>query len=73
MGGDHGTAVSVLVTQLELLIRTLLKRKGTHTLFVDEQTGVESDKSLNALLEMDENADSFGTGLVLEMRALLVV
>ncbi|WP_166347331.1 DUF4209 domain-containing protein [Phytoactinopolyspora limicola] len=42
-------------------------------MFVDEQTGVESEKSLNALLDMDETADAFGSGLVLEMKALLVV
>ncbi len=42
-------------------------------MYVDEQTGVESEKSLNALLDMDETADAFGSGLVLEMKAVLVV
>ena len=73
MGGDYGPAVAVLVPQLEQLVRSLLKRNGAHTLYVDDQTGVESEKSLNALLDMDETADSFGTGLVLEMKAMLVV
>lgn len=73
MGGDYGPAAAVLVPQLEQLVRTLLKRNGAHTLYVDEQTGVEREKSLNALLDMDETADAFGAGLVLEMKALLVV
>ena len=58
MGGDHGSAA--LVPQLEQLVRTLLKRHGAHTLYVDEQTGLESQKSLNALLDMDETADALG-------------
>ena len=43
-----------------------------HTLFVDEY-GVESEKSLNALLEMTETEDVFGAGMVMEMKAMLVV
>ena len=34
--------------------RTVLKRRRVHTLVVDEQTSVESEKSLNALLEAEE-------------------
>jgi hypothetical protein len=60
MGGDHGSAAAALVPQLEQLVRTLRKRNGAHTLYVDEQTGVESEKSLNALLDMDETADALG-------------
>ena len=60
MGGDHGSAAAALVPPLEQLVRTLLKRHGAHTLYVDEQTGVESQKSLNALLDMDETADALG-------------
>lgn len=55
MGGDHGSAAAALVPQLEQLVRTLRKRHGAHTWYVDEQTGVES---LNALLGMDETADA---------------
>lgn len=51
----------------------MLKRHGVHTLFVDEQTGVDSEKSLNTLLDMAETADIFGAGVIMEMKALLVV
>ena len=63
MGGDHGSAAAALVPQLEQLVRTLRKRHGAHTLDVDEQTGVKSQKSkksLNALLDMDQTADALG-------------
>ena len=60
MGGDHGSAAAALVPQPEQLVRTLRKRNGAHTWYVDEQTGVESQKSLNALLDMDETADALG-------------
>ncbi|MBA2716841.1 MAG: hypothetical protein H0U51_07295 [Propionibacteriales bacterium] len=40
---------------------------------VDEQTGVESEKSPNALLDVDETAAAFGSGPALEMKAVLVV
>ena len=73
LAGDYGPAVAILVPQLEHVVRTLLKRGGVHTLFVDEQTGVESEKSLNALLEMDEAVEIFGAGMILELHALLVV
>ncbi|SOD73276.1 uncharacterized protein DUF4209 [Jatrophihabitans sp. GAS493] len=72
LSGDVGSAVAILVPQLEHSVRTLLKRRDVHTLFVDDQ-GVESEKSLNALLEMQEAEDVFGTGFVIELRSLLVV
>src|SRR5699024_3327101 len=50
--------VSVLVPQLEQVVRVMLRRHNVHTLFVDEY-GVESEKSLNALLEMTETEDVF--------------
>ena len=73
LNGDYGTAIAVIVPQLEQVVRTLLKRRGVHTLFVDDQTGVESEKSMTALLEMDETADIFGDGMMMELKALLVV
>jgi hypothetical protein len=51
-------------------VRAFLKAHGTYTLFVDER-GVESEKSLNALLEMPEADRAFGPNLTLELRALL--
>ena len=73
LSGDYGPATAVLAPQLEQTVRTLLKRTGAHTLFVDAQTGVESEKSLNALLDMDEAADVLGAGTIMELRSLLVV
>ncbi len=71
LAGDYGPSTAILIPQLEQVLRTLLKRRGVHTLFVDKHTSVESEKSLNALLEMDEAVDIFGAGLVMELEALL--
>ncbi len=68
--GDYGLAVAVLVPQLEQLIRATLKRNGVYTLLLDD--GVETEKSLNALLDMAEAADAFGAGMVMEFKALLI-
>lgn len=72
LGGNFGAAVSVLVPQLEKVVRVMLRRHDVYTLFVDEQ-GVESEKSLNALLDTTETEDVFGAGMVMEMKAMLVV
>jgi hypothetical protein len=72
LGGNYGAAVSVLVPQLEQVVRVMLRRHDVHTLLVDEH-GVESEKSLNALLDMTESEDIFGAGMVMEMKAMLVV
>jgi hypothetical protein len=73
LGGDYGPAVAIVALQLEQVVRTLLKRNGVYTLHVDDRTGVESEKSLNALLDMEETRDLFGAGIVMELKALLVV
>ncbi|TDK25828.1 DUF4209 domain-containing protein [Arthrobacter crusticola] len=72
LSGNYGAAVSVLVPQLEQVVRLMLRRHNVYTLSVDEH-GVESEKSLNALLEMTETEEIFGPGIVLEMKAMLVV
>ncbi|MBD2764457.1 DUF4209 domain-containing protein [Kocuria sp. cx-455] len=69
---NYGAAVSVLVPQLEQVVRVMLKRNNVYTLFVDEH-GVESEKSLNALLDMTETENLLGAGVVMEMKAMLVV
>lgn len=69
--GNYGAAISVLAPQLEQVVRVKLKRNGVYTLFVDEH-GVESEKSLNVLLDMTETEDIFGAGMVMEMKAMLV-
>jgi hypothetical protein len=71
MAGDFGPAVAILVPQLEQLLRTALKTRDVFTLFVDG-AGVESEKSLAALLEIPECAEVFGAGQVLELKAHLI-
>lgn len=71
LGGNYGAAVSILVPQLEQVVRVMLRRNNVHTLFVDE-LGVESEKSLNALLDMTETEKIFGAGMIMEMKAMLV-
>ena len=72
MGGDHGSAAAALVPQLEQLVRTLLKRHGAHTLYVDEQTGVEPEEPERATGH-GRDRRRVGAGLILEVKALLVV
>lgn len=71
LGGNYGAAVSVLVPQLEHVVRVMLQRRDVNTLFVDEQ-GTESEKSLNVLLDLAETEEIFGAGMVMEMKAMLV-
>lgn len=72
LDGNFGAAVSILVPQLEQAIRSLLHKNEVHTLFVDDD-GVETEKGLNALLDMTETEEVFGAGLIMEMKAMLVV
>ncbi|WFE26614.1 DUF4209 domain-containing protein [Solwaraspora sp. WMMD791] len=70
LSGDFPSAISVLVPQVEQMARAFLRARGAYTLIVDER-GVESEKSLNALLAMPEAVRAFGPSLTLELRALL--
>ena len=72
LAGNYGAAVSVLVPQLEQAVRVMLRRHNVYTLLVDEH-GVESEKSLNGLLDMTETEGIFGAGMVMEVKAMLVV
>jgi len=72
LNGNFNLAVVVLVPQLEQLVRSLIKSRGGHTLFVEDETGVESEKGLGALLDMQECIDALGAGIVMELKALLV-
>ena len=71
LSGDYGLAASILVPQLEQLVRVLFKERGAHTLFVDEQ-GVETEKGLGPLLDMPVAVDILGAGIVMELQALLL-
>jgi hypothetical protein len=68
---DFPSAASVLVPQLEQMVRFRLKQFRLNTMVVDED-GVETEKGLGALLVQDGAAELFGGGLVSELRALLV-
>jgi hypothetical protein len=72
LDGEFGLAAAILVPQLEQLVRRVLKRNGVHTLFVDPDTRVESEKSLNSLLEMPEAEEALGSGFIMELQALLI-
>lgn len=56
--------------QIEQLVRHHVKTHGVFTLFVDDD-GVESEKSITALLEMPDAERLLGAGWTLELRALL--
>lgn len=68
---EFGPAIAILVPQMEHLIRVMLKEGGADTLYVDDD-GVETEKSMSALLQMPEAAEVFGPGMVMEMKAMLV-
>ncbi len=67
---DFPSAISMLVPQVEQLVRVYLKARGIFTIIVDEN-GVEMEKGLNTLLEMPESSQLLGPDLTLELRALL--
>ncbi|MFI5729254.1 DUF4209 domain-containing protein [Kribbella sp. NPDC051587] len=69
---DFPSAVSVLVPQLEQSVRVRLKASGVNTIITDEATGVETEKGLGTLLVQEGVEDLLGSGLTLELRALLV-
>lgn len=72
LNGDFPSAITLLVPQLEQLVRRQLQAAGAYTLVVDRETGVESEKGLGALLGMPEATAVLGESLAFELRALLV-
>ncbi|WP_425717015.1 DUF4209 domain-containing protein [Micromonospora sp. DT233] len=70
LAGDFPSAISLLVPQIEQMVRRHMKDHGIFTLFVNED-GSESEKGLNALLDMSESSKLLGPDLNLELRALL--
>ncbi|MBF5082337.1 DUF4209 domain-containing protein [Quadrisphaera sp. INWT6] len=69
---DYPSAAALLVPQIEQLIRTHLKSHGVHTLMVDDRSGVETEKSLGALLDVPDLETTLGEVFVFELKALLV-
>lgn len=72
LAGDFPSAVSVLIPQVEQALRRALKSGGVHTLLVEPSTGVESEKSLPALLALPEAIEILGPHLQFELSMLLV-
>ncbi|KQY46381.1 DUF4209 domain-containing protein [Cellulomonas sp. Root137] len=70
LSGDFPSAVSVLVPQVEQLVRRHLKLAGVHTLYVAED-GTEQEKALGSLLEAPETEATFGRNWTFELRTLL--
>ena len=72
VNGDFPSSISLLVPQLEHLVRTQMQAADIYTLVVDRDTGVESEKGLGALLGLPEAEVLLGHALAFELRALLV-
>lgn len=70
LAGDFPSAVSILVPQLEELIRQHFNAHHVFTLHVADD-GVEKEKSIGALLEMSEAPDLLGVNMAFELRALM--
>lgn len=71
LNADFPSAVSLLVPQLEQMLRLRLKTEGVHTLYIGDQ-GVETEKALGALLDMDEATTYLGENLAFELRSVLL-
>lgn len=71
LSGDFPSAISVLVPQVEQALRRALKSNGVHT-FVETPSGVETEKSLPALLDTPEAIEILGPRLQYELSTLLV-
>lgn len=71
LNGDYPSAVSILVPQIEQVVRLHLKNERVHTLYIADG-GVETEKALGALLEMEQASSYLGPNLTFELRALLL-
>lgn len=71
LNGDYPSAVSLLIPQIENMLRIRLKTQGVHTLYIGDR-GVESEKALGALLDMNESTTFLGPDLAFELRAVLL-
>jgi hypothetical protein len=66
---DFGGSLSILVPQLENIIRQVLKAGNIRTSTTDG-SGIETENGLGSLLESSELRSIFGAGHVLEMKML---
>lgn len=66
---DFITAIHLLIPQAEHMVRAQLKLRGVVTTAMDEQ-GIEKERGLSALLELEEAERIFGKDLHFELKAL---
>ena len=66
---DFISALHLLVPQLEHMVRWHLKNAGVRTTGVD-QSGIENELGLSALVDLPETAQVFGKSLAFEIEAL---
>jgi hypothetical protein len=71
LNGDFPSAVSILIPQIEQMVRLHLKNEGVHTLYIGDG-GVETEKALGALLDTEQASAYLGPNLSFELRALLL-
>ncbi len=67
--GDFGTALYLLVPQVEYIVREDLKDKGCRTTHRDS-AGIETENSLNTLVKFPELKEIFGEDFAFEINAL---
>ncbi|MGC0141820.1 DUF4209 domain-containing protein [Pseudactinotalea sp. Z1732] len=71
LNGDMPSALSLLVPQIEQMVRLRLKAQGLHTLNIGDN-GVETEKALGSLLEMPESKVFLGENLAFELQSVLL-
>lgn len=68
---DFATALSLLVPQIESIVRTQLKKYGVKTTYTDfKKGGVETENSIDSLIRLPETKEIFGEDIVFEMDVL---
>lgn len=69
--GDFHAAVSILLPQIEQMVRLRLKNQGVHTLVIGD-AGVETEKAFSALPNTEQASAFLGRNLTCDLRALLL-
>ncbi|MCQ2601384.1 MAG: DUF4209 domain-containing protein [Treponema sp.] len=68
---DFATALSLLVPQIESIVRIQLKKYGVKTTYTDfKKGGVETENSIDSLIRLPETKKIFGEDIVFEMDVL---
>ena len=66
---EFGTALHLLVPQIENMVRFHLKLRGAKTTYVDPY-GIETENGLSTLMDLPEATDLFGEDVAYEIRTL---